>query len=91
STDKFYFGWSYKRWNSFFDYKPIDYLSKIDIPILFIQGKKDFSSPVESVEFVQNNINKNNFSYKYYENMGHLPESDKGINEIMEYINNWEK
>jgi hypothetical protein len=75
SITKKYFGWPYSRWNSFFKYKPFDYYKNIQIPILFYQGKLDWNSPVESVEYIQKNISNKLFEYRYIESMGHTFET----------------
>jgi pimeloyl-ACP methyl ester carboxylesterase len=94
SITKMYFGWPYSRWNSFFMYKPFDYYKKIDIPILFYQGMLDWNSPIESVEYVQKNINNKKFEYRYKKNMGHVPNFDNEndtasyFSELYTWLNN---
>lgn len=89
SISKFYLGWPYSRWSSFFDYKPIEDIEKIEVPILFFQGVLDFSSPVESVEYLQQNLPNTNISYIYKDQMGHFPEDDNGVRDLLSEIRNW--
>lgn len=91
SIDRYYFGWTYNRWESFFKYKPINEYQTIDIPVLFIQGVADYNSPYESVKYIEENIPNNKYQFQYYQNMGHIPEKDKEIKEILDYIFLWLK
>ena len=36
SPDKFWFGGTYKRWNSYLNYSPEEYIISLDLPVLFI-------------------------------------------------------
>lgn len=89
SIDKGYFGWPYKRWSSFFEYRPINELININIPILFIQGVLDWNSPVESVKYIEEFEISNNYTFLYYEDMGHGPEQEQDIFSMLDEINNW--
>jgi pimeloyl-ACP methyl ester carboxylesterase len=86
SIDKKYFGWPYTRWSSFFNYKPFNYYKEIDIPILFYQGVKDWNSPIESVEYIEKNMNNPKFEYRYKNDMGHVPNFNDE-NSITNYFN----
>ncbi len=88
SITKYYLGWPYNRWNSFFSYQPFNEFNTINIPILFVQGKYDYSSPIESVVFIQDNYANKQYKYMYY-NMGHIPDNDKGIESILNDISIW--
>ena len=88
STDDGYLGWPYSRWSSFMDYSPIEYIKDIEIPMLYVQGKNDMSSPVESAEEVAK-LNLKNITVEYLENMGHTPQNSEQINEVFALINNW--
>lgn len=89
SINKYYLGWPYTRWSSFFKYQPVQQYSSMDIPVLFIQGMNDFSSPVESVQFIEDNVQNDAFEYRYYENMGHIPEKEEDIQAMVQSIYQW--
>jgi pimeloyl-ACP methyl ester carboxylesterase len=58
-------GSSYRWLDSFWNYKPLDYYSNIEIPVLFIHGTKDINVPVESTRYVQENLPDKPFTYVY--------------------------
>jgi pimeloyl-ACP methyl ester carboxylesterase len=91
AIDKFYLGWPFARWASFFDYRPIDFYPDIEAPVLFVQGEKDWNSPVESVRYIESNLAKSNFEYMYLPNMGHVPDmdSDEAIRDFLRKIVDW--
>lgn len=91
AINKYYLGWPYSRWNSFFKYRPINEYAEIDIPVLFIQGLKDYNSPFESVKFVEEEYSKKDYEYVYYNDMGHIPEKKEEIAKIIESIYSWIK
>jgi esterase/lipase len=88
SMTKYYLGWPYKRWNSFFGYQPIKEYSSINIPILFVQGKYDYSNPIESVTFIQENFKNKEYKYMYYD-MGHIPDNEIEIEAILIDVSKW--
>jgi pimeloyl-ACP methyl ester carboxylesterase len=53
STEKWYFGHPYKRWGSYCSDIPLENLLKLEIPILFIHGTADRSSPILQADYVQ--------------------------------------
>jgi esterase/lipase len=85
------YGIVYRWMASFIDIRPFDYYKNINIPMLFIHGKKDWNMAVESTEYIQKNLSKKPFDYIYYENMGHIPikynETIRLRNDIKEWIN----
>lgn len=90
SIEKQYMGWPYLRWNSFFKYRPYEYYSAIKIPVLFYQGRLDWSSPIESVEYLQKNILNTNFEYRYIDTMGHIPAfDDEEMKQFIKELNDW--
>lgn len=89
SIEKRYLGWPYSWWKSFFEYEPLVDIKKIDIPLLFIQGVLDFSSPVESVQYVEQELPGKNITFDYKENMGHFVETDKEIKKLFDEISAW--
>ncbi|MBN2223045.1 MAG: hypothetical protein JW765_00065 [Deltaproteobacteria bacterium] len=88
SLTKGYLGWPYNRWSSFFPYQPIQEYKAINVPVLFVQGKRDYSSPVESVQFLQVYRGDRQYSAKYYD-MGHIPEEDTETIRILDEIAAW--
>ena len=67
STEDWYYGHPYKRWGSFCNDIPVDYLTKLEIPILVMQGTLDRSSPCLQgdylkLEFIR--LGKTNLTYK---------------------------
>jgi pimeloyl-ACP methyl ester carboxylesterase len=85
------YGIVYRWMASFIDIRPFDYYKKINLPMLFIHGKKDWNMAVESTEYIQKNLPEKPFDYIYYENMGHIPikyhETIRLRNDIKEWIN----
>ncbi|MBN1482495.1 hypothetical protein EH223_10660 [candidate division KSB1 bacterium] len=53
STEKWYYGHPYKRWGSYANYIPLYDLVKLDIPILFVNGTLDRSSPILQADYIQ--------------------------------------
>jgi len=90
SMNKFYFGWPYNRWSSFFNYEPIKEYESINVPILFIQGLYDYSSPVESVKYIQEKYSDKHYKYLFYK-MGHTPDTFNDIKKILSDISLWIK
>lgn len=89
SVDRWYLGWTYRRWSSFFAYRPLDELARIEIPVLFIQGSHDSASPVESVRFVEESLPEKPFVYDYREGMGHIPEDEGDIETLLAGLFAW--
>ena len=52
NTDKWYYGHPYKRWGSFCTDIPLEHLVKLDIPILFVNGSADRSTPILQADYV---------------------------------------
>ena len=91
SIEKYYMGWPYSRWYSFFKYSPINEYREIDIPVLFVQGLLDFNSPYESVKCIEEMIKNSKYEFKYYPEMGHIPSSDEEMKAIIKEIYTWIK
>jgi esterase/lipase len=85
------YGVVYRWMASFMNIRPFDYYKNINIPILFIHGKKDWNMAVESTEYIQKNLPEKPFDYIYYKNMGHIlikyNETIRLRNDIKEWIN----
>jgi pimeloyl-ACP methyl ester carboxylesterase len=84
-------GYTYGWWNSFKDYRPIDDYREINIPVLFVHGKLDIMVPVESTEYIQENLPDKPFEYLYIDDLDHYfsREDGKAIikDKIVEWIN----
>jgi esterase/lipase len=88
SYDKDIFGTTYRWFNSFKNIRPFDYYKNIDIPILFIHGKKDYNLPVESTQYIQENLPEKPFEYLYY-NWAHMPGNYFDIIGLRKDITQW--
>jgi pimeloyl-ACP methyl ester carboxylesterase len=92
STDKQYFGYTYKMWSGFLKYKPLDDYININIPILILHGAKDSNSPVESaraVDLAFQEAGKDNLKYIEYKDMGHGPESKEQSGQVFGDLADW--
>ncbi len=89
AIDKFYLGHPYIRWSSFFKYEPIDYIRQIDIPILFIHGEMDWSTPVESTRIIEESNISDQFDFIYYPKMEHSPSSFAELKRVLKDIEEW--
>jgi esterase/lipase len=58
-----YLGMPLKFWSSIIDILPFEYYKHINIPVLFIQGKRDYRIPKESTEYIQTNLPGKPFIY----------------------------
>ncbi|MBM7623663.1 alpha/beta hydrolase [Sporohalobacter salinus] len=83
SPDKFWFGGNYKRWNSYLDYSPEEYITSLDIPVLFIIGKEDKMVPYQPVEYLAKKLgNKDNFRFEILPGLNHSFTDKDGNNKI---------
>jgi esterase/lipase len=89
SLETGFIGMPFRFWNSIIDIKPINYYENIDIPVLFIQGVKDYRVPKESTQFVEKNLPGKPFYYKYYSKMGHGPSNYSETVMLREDIAEW--
>ncbi|MGL1890875.1 MAG: alpha/beta hydrolase [Spirochaetaceae bacterium] len=89
SITEFFLGHPYTRWSSFFDYNPIEYIKEINIPVLFIHGERDWSCPVESTKIIEDQYNKENFTFEYYRKMEHGPRNIFEFNILKRDIIKW--
>lgn len=73
STDKEWWGHTYKRWASFTETDPYKYLLELEIPIYMANGSLDENSVLSAdyikLEFIKNG--KDNLTYKTYPNCDH--------------------
>jgi len=84
-------GMSFRWYNSFMNIRPYEYYKKINFPILFVHGRKDYRIPIESTEYIENNLPEKPFNYLYYQNMEHSPNTYSQILRLREDIVKWIK
>jgi pimeloyl-ACP methyl ester carboxylesterase len=84
-----FMGLPFRYWSSMVDIRPIDYYEYIDIPVLFVQGAKDYRIPKESTQYIEQNLPGKPFDYIYYPKMGHGPSGYKDTVILREDIANW--
>ena len=84
-----FMGMPFRYWNSIVDIRPVDYYQNIDIPVLFVQGEKDYRIPKESTQYVEQNLPEKPFDYSYYPKMGHGPTGYKDTLILREDIARW--
>ena len=53
ATERWYYGHPYKRWGSFCTDIPLEHLVKLDIPIFFLNGSADRSTPILQADYVK--------------------------------------
>jgi esterase/lipase len=83
-----YFGMSLRWWSSFINIRPFDYYKNINIPVLFVHGKKDYRVSVESTQYIQENLPEKPFKYRYYP-WGHGPSNYFEKIQFRNDIANW--
>lgn len=74
STEKWYYGHPYKRWGSFCTDIPLEHLIKLDIPILFLNGSADRSTPILQADYIKLEflrLGKKNLTYKVLSGVEH--------------------
>ncbi|MFW5685880.1 MAG: alpha/beta fold hydrolase [Spirochaetota bacterium] len=80
----------YRYWYSFITYTPNDHFADIDIPVLFVHGRRDSVLPVESTEAVESRWPNKPYEYVYFEDMGHGPRgSESQTDEFFAAIEAW--
>ena len=57
---------------SILEFRPFEYYEKINIPVLFLHGTRDYNVAVESTRYIQENLPEKPFEYIYY-GMEHGP------------------
>jgi pimeloyl-ACP methyl ester carboxylesterase len=81
--------YTYGWWNSFLDYRPFDYYTSINIPVFFIHGKQDITVPVESSQYVQENLPGKPFDYLYIDIADHAFSSKQSKEELIKNLRKW--
>jgi pimeloyl-ACP methyl ester carboxylesterase len=82
-------GYTYGWWDSFLDYRPYDYYVDINVPILFIHGKQDITVPVESTQYIQENLPNKPFEYVFIDTGDHSFEEKESKDELIKTIKKW--
>jgi esterase/lipase len=82
-------GYTYGWWNSFINYRPYDYYVNINIPILFVHGKQDIIVPIESTQYIQENLLGKPFDYFYIDNADHSFTEKGSKDKLREKILKW--
>jgi pimeloyl-ACP methyl ester carboxylesterase len=82
-------GMSFRWYNSIIKIRPFEYYKNINIPILFVHGRKDYIIPIESTEYIENNLLEKPFEYLYYQNMGHYSPTYSQIIQLRKDIVEW--
>lgn len=88
SIEKWYLGWPYRRWSSYFSYTPANLYRDVPVPVLFLHGEKDTSSPVES-SLAANSLGLSNCTVITYPEMGHGPDTDEQRTRLFTDITEW--
>jgi pimeloyl-ACP methyl ester carboxylesterase len=87
-------GQEFLPWNYFYSLhkrRPFEFYKNIDIPVLFIHGLADvYVSPV-STRYVEQNLPDKPFTYIYYPDSIHYPDSERELVRIRADIANWLK
>jgi len=94
STEKWYYGHPYKRWGSFCNDIPLEHLVKLELPILYVKGSADRSSPVLSSDYIMLEflrLGKTNLTYKVIPGMDHWLNETVGSNGEREHISHREE
>jgi len=81
STEKWYYGHPYRRWGSFCNDIPLENLVKLEIPILFVNGSADRSTPILQADYIMLEfirLGKTNLTYRV------LPGVDHSLYEVVE-------
>ena len=74
NTDKWYDGHPYQRWASFCNDIPLEHLVKLDIPILFLNGSADRSTPILQADYIMLEfirLGKTNLTYQVLPGVEH--------------------
>ena len=86
---KKWLGHTYKRWASYLNEAPIDYLKKTKIPILSIHGSSDKNCPIESSYYLRDEFSKlkrDNYTLMEFQNCDHDFKDKKGEDRIYDAI-----
>jgi pimeloyl-ACP methyl ester carboxylesterase len=104
STTKTWYGFTYLKWSSFSKTTPLENMLKLDIPILYIAGGKDYNQTILDMDYAKLEFlrkGKKNLTYKVYpysthffqeqqEIDGQIKNSDR-IDEVHQFALEWVK
>ena len=76
-------------WYSFHARRPFEFYKNINIPVLFIHGEKDTNVPVVSTRYVEKNLPDKPFTYVYYPDMAHYPDTIGELKRLRADIAAW--
>jgi esterase/lipase len=74
STEKWYYGHPYKRWGSFCSDIPLEHLVQLEIPIFYLNGSIDQSTPILEADYIMLEflrLRKTNITYKVLPGVEH--------------------
>lgn len=80
NTGKWYYGHPYQRWGSFCSDIPLEHLVKLDIPIFFLNGSADRSTPILQADYIMLEflrLGKTNLAYHV------LPGTEHSLYEVV--------
>ncbi len=102
NINKSYYGHPYKRWGSFCSDIPLNHLVELDIPILFVNGSTDRSTPVLQTDYIKLEflrLRKTNLTYKVFPGCDHTfyeavlkdgkEEHVSHRKEAFDFVNSW--
>ena len=90
NVEKEFMGHSYKFWNSYLDYNPIDDIKQLTCPILYVNGENDELDIIKQKRMIDNLCeNGINIRQIIYEGVGHKMENRK--RKMVKDILNWLK
>lgn len=75
STDKYWYGATYKKWASFSKTTPLENMLQLNIPILYIAGGRDNNQTILDMDYARLEFmrkGKTNLTYKVYPNCDHF-------------------
>jgi pimeloyl-ACP methyl ester carboxylesterase len=87
SKDKLPLNLSGYYWQSLLDYSPLKEIKKIKMPILILQGERDYQVTMKDFELWKSTLKNNNkATFISYPKLNHLFMSGEGISEPKEYL-----
>lgn len=85
APEKLPLGLPYKYWKSILDYKPADEAKKIIIPVLVLQGERDYQVTMTDYNLWKNSISSKGSKFITYPKLNHLFISGEGKPNPQEY------
>jgi alpha-beta hydrolase superfamily lysophospholipase len=82
------FGQPYTYWKSLKEYDQIMAAKKVNVPMLIIQGARDYQVPIDDFEIWQHELeNKKQVTFKLFKKLDHLFLAGKGHSTPQDYMN----